>query len=190
MEGGYRAKEQKKWYDARFSGGLAESELEDFLRGPRSDWLLKLAVIKEDGWPFVVPLWYQWDGEVFWLVGRKRSDWVQDLVREPRCAICIEEKDLPPAGGNRKVLAQCTADVVEGPVTAEGSQWLAVANDMAMRYAGPAGVEGLKTSYGWPRYLVKLTPHDGKLTTWQGVDWHRKYFSPGERPELDEARTR
>ena len=77
MEGSYRSREQKRWYDARFSGGLADSELEDFLRGPGSDWLLKLAVLKEDGWPFVTPLWYVWDGEAFWLVGRKRSEWVQ-----------------------------------------------------------------------------------------------------------------
>lgn len=187
MEAGYKAAKQEKWYDARFSGGLSKEELTDFLAGPGSQWLVKLAVIKEDGWPYVVPAWYHWDGDAFWLVGRRGSEWVQDLLRDPRCAICIEEKELPPAGGNRKLLAQCLAEVVEGPVTAEGSQWLPIANEMARRYAGDAGVEGLKSSYGWPRYLVKLTPRDNKVTTWQGVDWHRRYFAPGERPEFEEG---
>lgn len=178
-------KEQKRWYDERYSGGLAGDELEEFLNGPESKWLLKLAVIKEDDWPSVTPIWYQWDGASFWVVGRKRSVWVQDLIRDPRCAICIEEKELPPVGGNRKVLAQCTAEIVEGPVTAEGSQWVAVADAMARRYAGQAGSEGLKTSYGWERYLVRLAPREGKVTTWKGVDWHRRYFDPGQRPDLD-----
>jgi hypothetical protein len=110
---------------------------------------------------------------------------VQDLIREPRCGICIEEKEIPPDGGNRKVLAQCTADVVEGPVVAEGSRWVEVANKMALRYVGPDGPAALSRSYGWERYLVRLTPRDGKLTTFQGVDWHRRYFDPGQRPDLE-----
>lgn len=174
-------RQQETWYDARYSGGLSEDELDEFLRGP-SRWLLKLAVLKEDGWPAVNPMWYQWDGDAFWVVGRKKSTWVADLKRDPRCAICIEEKELPPDGGNRKVVTQCHATIVEGPIAAEGSRWLAVANEMAGRYAGPAGVEGLKTSYSWERYLVKLEPRDGKLTTWKGVDWHPRYFDPGQEP--------
>ncbi len=179
-----RSAEQKEWYDANYSGGLDDSEVDRFLRSPSSTWLAKLAWIKEDGWPSVTPLWYQWTGSAFFVVGRARSAWVQDLIRDPRCAVVIEEAALPPHGGNRKVMAQCEAEVVEGPVVAEGSKWVEVAHEMAVRYAGPAGGEGLKTSYGWKRYLVRLTPREGKLTTWQGVDWHPRYFAPEERPDL------
>jgi hypothetical protein len=177
-----KAYEKRRWYDASVSGPLSRAELEEFLAGK---WLIKIAVLKEDGWPYVVPVWYHWDGESFYAVGRKRSEWVHDLVREPRCAICIEEKEIPPDGGNRKVLAQCTAEVVEGPVVAEGSRWVAVANQMALRYVGPEGPAALSRSYSWERYLVKLVPRDGKLTTFQGVDWHRRYFDPGQRPDLE-----
>lgn len=170
-----RALKQEGWYDSRHSGGLSPAELEAFLRGPDSDWLLRLSCLDEGGWPFVTPMWYDWDGTSFFVVGRKKSGWVAYLQKDPRCAICIDEPQMPPEGGLRKVLARCTADVLEGPVVAEGSQWLPVANRMAMRYVGPAGVEGLKLSYDWPRYLVKLTPVDGKLTTWQGVDWAKRY---------------
>ena len=103
----------------------------------------------------------------------------QEQWYDSRCALCIDETAMPPEGGLRKVLAQCTAEVVEGPVPAEGSRWLEIANKMAHRYAGDAGVEGLKGSYSWPRYLVKLTPRDGQLTTWQGVDWARRYKDDG-----------
>jgi hypothetical protein len=173
---------KRKWYDASVSGPLSKAELEEFLAGT---WLIKIAVLKEDGWPYVVPVWYHWDGDAFYAVGRKRSEWVHDLLREPRCAICIEEKEIPPDGGNRKVLAQCLAEVVEGPVVAEGSQWVRVAEQMALRYVGPDGPAALSRSYSWERYLVKLLPRDGKITTFQGVDWHRRYFDPGQRPDLE-----
>lgn len=178
-----KAIEQRKWYDASKSGPLAADELRDFLSN--YDWLIKIAVVKEDGWPYVVPVWYLWEDDVFWVVGRKRSVWVEDLIRDPRCAICIEEREIPPAGGNRKVVAQCVAEVVDGPCVAEGSKWVGVAERMALKYVGPEGPAALARSYSWERYLVKLTPRDGKLTTFQGVDWHRRYFDPGQRPDLE-----
>ena len=90
-----QAIEKRKWYDASKSGPLSDDELEDFLTN--YDWLIKIAVIKDDGWPYVVPVWYLWEDGAFWAVGRKRSEWVHDLIREPRCAICIEEREIPPA---------------------------------------------------------------------------------------------
>jgi hypothetical protein len=174
--------DKRKWYDASVSGPLSKAGLEEFLAGK---WLIKIAVTKPDGWPYVVPVWYHWQGGSFWAVGRKRSEWVHDLIRDPRCGICIEEKEIPPDGGNRKVLAQCIADVVEGPVVAEGSRWVEVANQMALRYVGPDGPAALSRSYGWERYLVELKPRGGQITTFQGVDWHRRYFDPGQRPDLE-----
>ena len=154
------------------AGVMNAAEVDRFLGSPDSQWLLKLAVLKEDGWPAIVPLWYTWTDGAFWVVGRKRNEWVQDLKREPRCAICIEEMEHPRI---RKVLAQCTAEVVEGPTVAEGSRWLPVAEEMAARYLGPTGPEQLGPSHTWERYLVKLTPRGG-IRTWQGADWAPRYF--------------
>jgi len=170
----------------RFYGGVMNTaEIDEFLRGPDARWLIKIATITEDGWPSVVPVWYQWTGEVFYAVGRKRSAWVHNLMREPRCAVCIEELEpVPPAGANRKILAQCTAEIVEGPAVAEGSRWAPIAAEMASRYMSDVGVARIDGSAGWERYLVKMTPRDSKLTTWQGIDWHARYFEPGQRPDL------
>jgi hypothetical protein len=179
-----RAFSQKTTY-APGSGILSPEELTDFLASPDSRWLIKVAFLDENGWPSVIPCWYQWDGKDFLVVGRKKSEWVQRLKQDPRCAICIEEKETPPDGANRKVLAQCTAEVVEGPMRAEGSKWLPVANEMAVRYLGTKGAELLAPSHEWERYLVRLKPRDGKLTTWQGTDWHKRYFQPGQRPDLE-----
>ena len=176
-------KQESYYEEGSDAGGMPPGHVDEFLRGPDSRWLLKLAHLKEDGWPAIVPLWYQWDGEAFFVVGRKRSLWVADLERNPQCAICIEEPAHPRI---RKVIAQCVAEVVEGPAKGEGSKWVPVADEMATRYTGPSGPEQLKASWDWERYLVKLTPRDGKLTTWQGADWALRYFDPGQRPDLEE----
>jgi hypothetical protein len=178
---GVREFHQERTY-APGAGPMNAAEVDAFLASPDSSWLLKLSVLKEDGWPAIAPLWYTWKDGSFWVVGRKRNEWVQDLRRDPRCAVCIEEGEHPRI---RKVLAQCTAEIIEGPRVAEGSQWLPVAEEMATRYIGPDGPEQLSPSYGWERYLVRLTPRDGKLTTWQGADWARRYFEPGQRPDLE-----
>ena len=179
------AAKQKRWYDPTYSHGMTPEEVDVFLGSPDSNWLCRLGVLKEDGWPFVTPMWYQWRDGCFWVVGRKRSAWVQDLIRDPRCSVCIDEEAMPPVGGLRKVLCRCRATVVEGPVVAEGSRWVAVADEMAGRYAGEAGRESLKFSYGWERYLVRLDPEPEGMTTWQGVGWARRYLDDKQRAEFD-----
>ena len=180
--GEHRDFRQERFYEEGVAGGMLAVEVEEFLTSKASTWLLKLGTLKEDGWPMIVPLWYQWSEGSFWVVGRKRSMWVDDLKREPRCAVCVEELAHPRI---RKVLAQCVAEVVEGPAVAENSVWLPVAEEMACRYAGADGAEQLEPSHGWERYLVKLTPREGRLVTWQGADWALRYFDPGQRPDLE-----
>ena len=174
-------KQERYYEEGSGAGGLSEVEINEFLASPASVWLLKLTYLDENGWPMVTPLWYHWDGTSFYVVGRKKSRWVEYLKNDPRSAICIEEMAHPRI---RKVIAQCRAEVVEGPARGEGSKWVPIAESMALRYSGPSGPEQLKASYGWERYLVKLTPVS-KLTTWQGADWSLRYFDPGQRPDLE-----
>ena len=175
-------KQERYYEEGSSAGGMNFDEVAEFLASPTSRWLLKLSCLDNDGWPTSVPLWYQWTGEAFYVIGRKRSKWVELLKKDDRCAICIEELAHPRI---RKVLAKCKAEIVEGPARGENSKWVPVANEMATRYSGPSGPEQLIASYGWERYLVKLTPVDQKLTTWQGADWSLKYFDAGQRPDLE-----
>ena len=174
---------QERYYEEDSgAGGIPAAQVEAFLASADSTWLLKLAHLKSDGWPMVVPLWYQWDGGAFLVVGRKRSEWVEDLRRNPRCAVCIEELAHPRI---RKVLAQCTAEIVEGPAVGEGSQWVPVAEEMAARYTGPDGPGAAQDVVGLGALPVRLVPRDGRLLTWQGADWALRYFDPGQRPDLE-----
>ena len=156
---------------------MTADEVDAFLTSAQPPLLLKLATVNAESWPVIVPLWYLWRGGAFWLVGRRRSEWVKDLERDARCAVCVEEPAHPRI---RKVLAQCTAEIVEGPCEAAGSAWLEVANEMARRYLGSTGPDQLRPTHGWERYLVKLSLRAGRLRTWQGGSWARRYLEADE----------
>lgn len=144
-------------------GQLDREELDAFLGEGR---IARLACIDEEGWPYVVPCWQEWDGEGFWVIPRKKSAWAGYLRQEPRCAITVDED-----GTLRKVIAQCTAKLVEEPNV--GGRWVSIAERMSLRYLGENGPKYLEPTLDKPRWLFYLEPH--RLWTWQGVDWARRY---------------
>ena len=144
-------------------GRLNDAELSTFLGEAH---LARLACLDDEGWPYVVPLWHEWDGQSFWVVPRERSAWGRYLAGEPRCAITVDE-----AGGLRKVVAQCRAHLIEKPNL--GGQWVSVAERMSLRYLGENGPKYLEPTLDKPRWLFQLEPV--KMQTWQGVDWANRY---------------
>ena len=144
-------------------GQLDREELDAFLAEGR---IARLACIDDEGWPYVVPCWQEWDGEGFWVIPRKKSAWAGYLRQEPRCAITVDED-----GTLRKVIAQCMAKLVEEPNV--GGRWVPIAERMSLRYLGENGPKYLEPTLDKPRWLFYLEPH--RLWTWQGVDWARRY---------------
>ncbi len=144
-------------------GQLDRQELDAFLGEGR---IARLACLDDGGWPYVVPCWQEWDGEGFWVIPRKKSAWAGYLRQEPRCAIAVDED-----GTLRKVIAQCTAKLVEEPNV--GGRWVPIAERMSLRYLGENGPKYLEPTLDKPRWLFYLEPH--RLWTWQGVDWARRY---------------
>ena len=75
------------------TGGMTPQEMHEFLQGP---WIAHLACLKPDGSPYVVPVWYHWDGVCFWVVlpHRVRSVWLP-LAADPRVWIVVDEPEPP-----------------------------------------------------------------------------------------------
>src|SRR5919205_3179226 len=96
-------------------GPLAADELDAFLALPL---LLKLACLRPDGWPYIVPLWYAWHARRLYVVGRERAVWIPYIQREPRVGVLIDED----ARRHKRVQMTATAAVIEGPlIRAHGS---------------------------------------------------------------------
>ncbi|HLZ28048.1 MAG TPA: pyridoxamine 5'-phosphate oxidase family protein [Chloroflexota bacterium] len=161
------------------SGGpLSPAELDAFLAEPR---LLKLACIRPDGWPYVVPLWYAWHERKLYVVGRERAVWIQYIAAEPRVGVLIDEE----ARRHRRVQMTATAEVIDGPVPRAqgGARWRQFDHLLAARYMADAqGRAYAQLTADRPRFLVEITPV--QTTTWRGGPWHPRYVEaePGAPP--------
>ncbi len=155
-------------------GALAENEFEAFLAGPE---IARLAVLTPDGAPYVIPVWYQWDGEFMWFVGRQKAVWCEYIKNDGRVSVVIDAPHSPPDESGKsmeipKVFMQGIAEIAEEPNV--GGKWVEIAEQMSYRYLGPNGPEYLQGTIKQPRWLIKMTPTEVK--SWQGVGWARKYW--------------
>jgi PPOX class probable F420-dependent enzyme len=144
---------------------LADDELLEFLSGA---WICRLGTLTEDGYPYVTPLWYEYDGAGYVFIGRERADWLQHIRRDPRVGLCIDDPD----GSHRRVVVQGRAEIVEGPSVR--GPWLPIAKRMAERYmGGPDGLKYMERTLDFPRVTVRVVPE--RTTTWRGA-WAPKYY--------------
>jgi nitroimidazol reductase NimA-like FMN-containing flavoprotein (pyridoxamine 5'-phosphate oxidase superfamily) len=144
-------------------GGLTEDELQEFLS---TDVLCRLGVLDDEGWPYVVPVWFLYKDGGFYIVPRERSVWAKYMQRDPRVFLAIDE-----AGRQRKVMCKGRAKLLEEPNV--GGKWVEVAEEMSYRYLGPNGPKYLQPTIEEPRWLFFVEPVDMK--SWQGVDWAKRY---------------
>lgn len=159
-------------------GAMDGDEVEAFLAG---DTLARLACLKPDGSPYVVPVWYQWDGQDFWFVGRERADWCRYLQNDGRASVVIDATHSPTEEMGKstelpKVFVEGNVEVVEEPNV--GGKWVQMAEKMSLRYLGPNGPTYLTSTIKQPRWLLRLRPT--KIKTWQGVGWSPKYWVESE----------
>ncbi len=167
-------REQARTQDESWRGTIGRitgEELDAFLGG---NLVCRLACLKEDGAPYVVPCWFEWTGEEFYIIPRKKSAWARYVQRDGRVCLNISN-DTPPY---RQVQVEGMAEVVEEPNV--GGQWVPIARRMSVRYLGEHGPDYLVPTLNQPRWLIRVVP--SKITTWQGVAWHPRYFEEGTMP--------
>jgi PPOX class probable F420-dependent enzyme len=147
-------------------GGMAIAEVDGFLS---EGVLARLAAIDSKGFPYIVPVWFEWEPDegIFWVVARKKSQWATYLKDNPKVGLTIDDDEKP----YRKVTVQGIAEVIEEPNV--GGAWVKIAERMSIRYLGENGPDYLVPTLDKPRWLFKIKPTT--FLTWQGVDWHERY---------------
>jgi len=168
---------------------MTKAEMEKFLSGPL---IAKVATVRADGSPFLVPVWYEWDGGACYLVIRQRANWLKNIKHEPRVTVLLHN-DRPPY---QKVIIEGDARIVGGSL----QDWIEIGKKMVKRYYGPkAGISYLKGSIDQPRFTVKVSPT--KITTWVNppasviakkprLAWHPRYYSRASRWYKEHSRER
>jgi PPOX class probable F420-dependent enzyme len=151
-------------------GGLSEAEVAEFLGEP---WTGRIATVDASGWPYVTPVWYEFDrvGRVFLVVGRERAEWIGHVRRDPRVAFHVADDEHAQ---HTRVLVRARAEILEGPVAPRDSpRMLDLGERLSVRYLGPDGLRYAERTLGRPRVLVRLTPSSWR--TWSGTEWHPRY---------------
>src|SRR5207302_1274942 len=123
------------------SGPIEPTELDTFLS---QALVASLSYLSADGYPSSVPLWYDWDGQAFWLVPSPGAEWAEYVRRNPRVSLAVSES-TPPL---RRVLARGPMLAVEDP---DASLWRSVEGRLAARYARLDAARLLEGRTGQPR---------------------------------------
>ncbi len=67
---------------------MEPEEIDAFLQGP---WPARLACLREDGTPHVVPVWQEWYGQAFFVLAWQDSQWAAYLQANPRVSLTVDE---------------------------------------------------------------------------------------------------
>ncbi len=71
---------------------LSGSQINQFLQGP---WTARLACIRPDGNPHVIPVWQEWNGKCFHILAWKGSQWADFVRKNPQISLTIDEPWSP-----------------------------------------------------------------------------------------------
>ncbi len=108
---------------------LSTREMSAFLKGP---WTARLACLRPDGSPHVIPVWQEWDGEGFTILAWEGSQWADFVRANPSVSLTVDEP-WPPL---RRVTARGRAEPLAIP--AESPQLEGLVQRFAARYLGQA----------------------------------------------------
>jgi PPOX class probable F420-dependent enzyme len=136
---------------------MTNEQRDAFLAAPR---IARVATVRPDGSPHVVPIWYEWDGETLRFDTPPDFRKGRNLLADPRLAVVIDIT----MGGLRYagVVMEGTARFVRDPEAAK-----AIAARVYRRYLGAEGLQSptpqsmIEDS---AHLIVELTP--SKLLTW------------------------
>ena len=142
-------------------GRMTDEELTAFLKRPV---MCRLACVKSDGSPYVIPLWHTYADGGFYFVIRARSDWIPYVLGDPRVSLCIDSEQY------ERVLVEGVVEVAEQPNV--GGRWVPISEEMAQRYFGEGGSAYFRQSLHEPRWLLFVRP--SKIQTWVG-GWAERY---------------
>ncbi len=71
---------------------MNDTQISDFLLGP---WTARLACIRPDGHPHVIPVWQEWDGKKFSILAWHGSQWVDYIRKNPQVSLTVDEPWAP-----------------------------------------------------------------------------------------------
>ena len=90
---------------------MSPAEIKEFLRtGTRTG---KLATVRDDGRPHVVPVWFELDGDIIVFTTWHETVKANNMRRDPRVCFCVDEETPPFAFVQIEGTAELRDDMAE-----------------------------------------------------------------------------
>ena len=137
---------------------LTPAEITDFLQGP---WAARLACIRPDGRPHVIPVWQEWDGKHFYVIAWQGSQWADYLLQNSEISLTVDEHWAPL----RRVAANGRALPIEEDQAS--GELEALVQRLSYRYLGYSNI-GLSKQV---QLAFIIEPE--RLRGWQGLPGHQ-----------------
>lgn len=159
---------------------LSKQEMEEFLNEPGH--LARIATLKPNGAPSVVPVWFVYEHGKVHITPRKHSEFGKNLRRDRRVAITIDEE----GGVYRKVVIEGRAEFLfeDG----EDARWRDLYRRISCRYVDEASADYYITeTIDQPRSLIAIDLANAAVVSWRmpregepytGI-WAKRYYVAG-----------
>lgn len=137
---------------------LSHTDVEQFLQGP---WSARLACVRRDGTPHVIPLWYEWANRCLWITASPDASWKIHLAEGQQVSLTVDEP-WPP------LRRACIAGHAEPVANADIPGGLVgLRRRLATRYLGQGAASRAEFQQikGWQAF--RIAPH--KITGLQGL---------------------
>jgi DNA-binding IclR family transcriptional regulator len=131
---------------------LPAEQIKSFLNGP---WSARLACLRPDGTPHVIPVWQEWDGKAFSVIAWQGSQWADYVQQNPNVSLTVDEPWQPL----RRVVARGNAERVVG----NPADLSALIARLMRRYLGRESTE-LNSQIACAFRIVPLN-----MSGWQGL---------------------
>ncbi len=134
---------------------MNREEIRSYLAKP----LVARFATSDNGWPHVTPVWFEYDGENFWIPTQASTKKATHVKKDKRVAIIIDTFTEPISKFNiTQVVVKGEAELIAVP-SVEGFDPLK-SRTMSIwhRYLGDEPEDALKNRMKIKRYLIKIRP--------------------------------
>jgi len=134
---------------------MNREEIRSYLAKP----LVARFATSDNGWPHVTPVWFEYDGENFWIPTQASTKKATHVKKDKRVAIIIDTFTEPISKFNiTQVVIKGKAELMKVP-SVEGLDPLK-SRTMSIwhRYLGDEPEDALKNRMKIKRYLIKIRP--------------------------------
>lgn len=134
---------------------MNQEEIRKYLSQP----LIARLATSDNGWPHVTPVWFEYDGEIFWVPTQAATKKAANVKKDERVGLIIDTYTEPISKFNiTQIVVKGEAELIKVPYAEASNPLTSRTMRIWHRYLGDEPEETLKNRLRIDRYLIKIRP--------------------------------